>query len=425
MALNLQQQQDAVLKWLNDNHKEVTLDPFSVGRDKVAHLVNEAVLTRKLGETENQLLVKRVMDHLVGAGILTPFFDDQAITEIMVTGDRIYVEKQGRKMLAARLPSKSVAIDIAKHICDHCHDQYQTSKPLMNLTWPENGARINIVHHDVSPTGAAITIRMRNQERLLNLEDLLKGGMLSEDAAMLLVEGAQGLLNILYSGPMGSGKTALLRAIAVQAISPDERVIVLEDTEELRLPLEHMLVHIGRTDDPTEAERVAGVITIQDLFRNTLRQRPDRIIVGEIRGLEAFDLIQATISAEGGMFSTIHLRRPDALLERLLWIAQRNRFNVDVAVLERTLPKAIDIVVQVDQDATGHRHISRIVESLPNGQWQDLFVWDHADRKLRTTGKLTHDHLDWLAAHQTHRQKTIRETETVGFDVWKDMLIRP
>ncbi len=425
MAMTLQHEQDAVLQWLNEHHKEVTLDPLSVPRDKVSHLVNEAVLTRSLGAAENQRLVKRVMDHLVGAGMLTPFFDDPTITEIMVTGDRIYVEKHGHKLLAARLPSKQVAIDMATHICDHCHDQYQTSKPLMNLTWPENGARINIVHHEVSPTGAAITIRLRNQERPLHLEDLLQSRMVSEEAALLLVEGARGLLNILFSGPMGSGKTTVLRAIAVQAIGRDERVIVLEDTEELRLPLEHMLVHIGRTDDPTESERIAGIITIQDLFRNTLRQRPDRIVVGEIRGLEAFDLIQATISAEGGMFSTIHLRRPDALLERLLWIAQRNRFNVDVGVLERTLPKAIDLVVQVDQDATGHRHVSRIVESLPDGRWEDLFVWDHVNRVLRTTGHLTRDHTEWLAIHQTQRQQTIRETESVGFDVWQDILIRP
>lgn len=423
MSISLQQQQTAVLDWLKQHHKRVTIDPLSIPREQVAHAVHEAVLSRNLSVDDTELLVKRVMDHLIGAGMLTPFFEDPGVTEIMVTGDRIYVEKGGHKRLVATLPSKSVAIDIAKQICDHCHDEYKTGNPLMNLTWPENGARINIVHDAVSPTGVAITIRMRNQDRLHNLEDLLQSNMLSEEAAITLVEAARGMLNILFSGPMGSGKTVLLRAVAVQAISKQERVIVLEDTEELRLPLEHMLVHIGRTEDPTEEERAAGIITIQDLFRNSLRQRPDRIIVGEIRGLEAFDLLQATIAAEGGLFSTIHLRRPDALLERLLWIAQRNRFNVDTAVLERTLPKAIDLVVQVDQDLTGHRHITRIVESLPNGQWQDLFTWDYADHRLKVVGKLTEDHLAWLDAHKMKREHVAREAEAINFDVWKDMLI--
>lgn len=198
--------------------------------------------------------------------------------------------------------------------------------------------------------------------------------------------------------------------------------MILEDTEELRLPLDHMMVFIGQTEDPTAEEVRQGAITIYELFRNSLRQRPDRIIVGETRGREAFDLIQAAITAEGGIFSTIHLRRPDGLLERLLWIAQTYHFNIDAETLRQTLPKAIDLVVQVDRDASGHRHVSRIVESLPSGEWQDLFAWDPSARLLVPRNSLTKNHKDWIDAHRTQRAAMERQAPPIS-DIWSDLLL--
>ena len=410
------------LEWLRPHYPTALTDPQSLNTADLHRMVQEAVLAGNLNGPDSKRLTQRLLDRLQGAGVLTPYFLDPSVTEIMVVGDRIYVERQGRIQKVAHLPSAEVAIELAEHLCQHCREEYQTTHPIINLTWPENGARINIVHDAISPTGVAITIRKRNQERRLDLEDLLRANMISEEAALLLIESARGKMNIIISGTPGSGKTTLLRAIAVPAIDVQERVVVLEDTEELRLPLEHMMVFIGQPEEPTVEDRRRGIVTIYELFRNALRQRPDRIIVGEIRGLEAFDLLQAAITAEGGVFSTVHLRRPDGLLERLLWIAQYYHFNVGIEALRQTLPKAIDLVVQVDEDFSGHRHVSRIVESLPSGDWQDLFRWDATARRLVSQGTLTGDHLAWLDAHRSQRIARTQQVPSVG-EVWSDLLL--
>lgn len=410
------------LEWLRPHYPTALTDPQSLPTADLHRMVQEAVLAGNLDGPDSRRLTQRLLDRLNGPGVLTPYFLDSAVTEIMVIGDHVYVERHGRIDKVAHLPSAEIAIELAEHLCQHCHEEYQTTHPILNLTWPENGARINIVHHAVSPTGVAITIRKRNQERRLDLEDLLRARMITEEAALLLIEAARCKMNIIISGTPGSGKTTLLRAIAVPAIDTHERVIVLEDTEELQLPLDHMMVFLGLAEEPSPEERRKGLVTIDELFRNALRQRPDRIIVGEIRGLEAFDLLQAAITAEGGVFSTVHLRRPDGLLERLLWIAQYNHFNVGIEALRLTLPKAIDLVVQVDEDAARHRHVSRIVESLPSGEWQDLFRWDPQTRHLLPQDALTADHMAWLDAHRSYKHQLLRQSPPPN-DVWADLLL--
>lgn len=422
---DIQQEESKVYGWLTDHRPQVLINPSSIPVDELNRLVNQAVLASNVAGIDTHRLVKRVMDRLIGPGVLSPYFDDPAVTEIMVVGNRIYIEKHGQIRLDATLVSRQLTSDLAKKICEHCHSEYQSSNPLINLTWPENGARINIVHDSVSPTGAAITIRKRNEERALDIADLIRTGMVNDELSAMLIEASKYKLNLLFSGPPGSGKTSLLRGVANLAIHPRERVIVLEDTEELRLNLEHMMVFLGQTDDPSPEERAKGIITINELFRNALRQRPDRIIVGEIRGMEAFDLLQAALTSEGGVFSTIHLRQPNALLERLLWIAQRFGMNVSIETLQRTIPKAIDFIVQVDRDGSGHRHVSRVTESLDSGEWQDIFVWDEQKKTQVWRNELTKDHKEWFEAHKSKRIVETFEAEDAfseSTSVWGDLV---
>lgn len=421
--MNYAHEQREVFKWLRSHYSQVLVNPQSVFRDDLQRILHEAVIARNLDAVTSRRLNQRLMEELVGAGVLSPYLEDPTVTEIMLVGTRLYIERYGRIRHEATLASSQASIELAQKMAEHCGEEYQTTRPLMNLTWPENGARINLVHHCISPTGVAMTIRKRNQSIALNFEDLLKADMLTESAGLFLVEAARSRMNMLFSGPPGSGKTTLLRAVAEQAIDVMERLIVLEDTEELRLLFEHMMVFLGRTEDITAEERMNGVVTIYELFRNTLRQRFDRLIIGELRGIEVFDLIQAAITAEGGIFSTIHLRSPDAFLPRLLLIAQRaglGAFTLDV--LRETVPLAIDLIVQVDREATGFKHVTRIVESQPDGTWRDLFRWDASQNQLTSVNALTLQHAEWMAVHRSHRMMMEDRLPAIA-EQWSDLLL--
>ncbi|AEJ40815.1 component of type IV pilus [Sulfobacillus acidophilus TPY] len=391
---------EEAFNWLRTHAGDLLLDPTSADPDTLKQWIWKAVASRNLLPHDADRLTQRLFDQLTGAGVLTPLFYDPSITEIMVVDTHVYIERQGRIVPALTLASSSDAIRLAEQLCHHCHVEYQTTNPLINLTWPENGARINIVHHVLSPTGVAITIRKRNEEVSLQLVDLIQSRAVSEEAAILITEAARSHLNLLFAGTPGSGKTTLLRAFAQTAIDPTERVIVLEDTEELRLQFPHMIVLIGQTDDPTPEERRMGIVTIHELFRNTLRQRFDRLLVGEVRGIEAFDMLQAAITGEGGIFSTIHLRTPHVFLERLLLIAERYNLRLSMPLLERIIPKAIDFIIQVERDGEGHRHISEIVEHLPDGRAQTLYAWNPQTHQLESRLPLADHHRAWMQRHQ-------------------------
>lgn len=244
-----------VLIYLQNHFAALLADPLAHPRNDIVAAIHEAVTSRDLRKAEADQLVERLIQQLLGAGVLAPYLADPAVTEIMVNGPKVYIERQGKIVPGATLPSAEAAVRLAQLLAHHEGLEYQSTRPIMNFMWSEDGSRINMVHHSKSPTGVVITIRKRNQERSLDLDDLLQAGMLSPEAAKLLVSATEGRLNTVISGPPGSGKTSVLRAIAYRGIPTTERVITLEDTEELRLAVPHLVALIGQTERPSVEER--------------------------------------------------------------------------------------------------------------------------------------------------------------------------
>jgi len=404
-TVRLYQERDAVFAWLEAHARALIADPKShVESGELETAVNQAITLRELTQTQSEQLHDEVMAQLTGAGAIEAYMSDPEVTEIMVTGANVFLEKNGVIHPALPLTSKSAAVALAQHLCRHCQVEYHEAQALYNLTWQENGARMNIVHHAFSPTGVAITIRKRNTLLNLDLPDLFRSGMINSLAAELLIQAIRGQLNILLSGSTGTGKTTVLRALASAAIDPHERLLILEDTEELRLPFAHQVVLIGPAER-SEDQASRGVPTLQELFRNTLRMRGDRMIMGELRGPEAFDFLEAGLTDQGGLLSTIHIRRPDLLATRLYWIAQKNALNIPFDLVLDSVYHAIDLIVQIDRDGDGRRYVSSIVETMANGRVHPLFQWDAAQQTLVARDAMTPDRAQWMAQYQAKRMQ--------------------
>ncbi len=359
--------------WLYDHFREVMAQPRA-HEAQVDRAIAQAAAQARLNPGKARQLREELRATILGAGPLQPYLDDPTVTEIMVVGARVWVARDGLIVPVLPLPSAQDAYTVAEDLAQKAGHRFQRVKPVVNLTWPD-GSRVNLVHPMVSPCGACITIRKPDRSRALDLADLVRSGSLAEAVADFLVQAVRGRLNVLLAGSTGSGKTTLLRALAHATFTdPTERVIVLEDTEELRLRHAHVVnlvaVQAGDADKGVD-------ITVRDLFLNSLRMRPDRLVVGEVRGEEALDAIEAAQSEHGGLLFTMHLRAPEELGPRLYWIAQHFGMGMREESLRREVYGAVDVVVQLDKLRDGRRRVTRVAEPDPvTGEMPDLFRWD-------------------------------------------------
>ena len=300
--------------------------------------------------------------------LLQDLIEDEEITEIMINGTQnIFVERKGRiTMTDKRFPSRSRLEDVIQQIVAGANRMVNESVPIADARLPD-GSRVNVVLYPGALNGPVVTIRKFPAEQI-TMQDLVRLGALSEEAAAFLKKLVVSGYNIFISGGTGSGKTTLLNALS-QFIPGEERIITIEDNAELQILGAPNLVRLEARNPNMEG---AGEITIRQLIRTALRMRPDRIIVGEVRGAETIDMIQAMSTGHRGSLSTGHSDSPRDMLRRLETMVLMG-MDIPLAAIQRQIASAIDIIIHVGRLRDKSRKVLEIVEVL-----------DYADGEIQT-----------------------------------------
>lgn len=332
--------------------------------------------------------VNRLVDELRGLGPLQPLIDDDSISDIMVNGSQcVYVEQNGRLSLTdIKFLNEEQLLTIAKRIASQVGRRVDSLQPMCDARLPD-GSRVNIAIPPISIDGTTISIR---KFRKINIEfdDLIKFGTLSEQMAFMLQIASVCRLNIVISGGTGSGKTTLLNAMS-RYISPEERIITIEDAAELRLQQPHVV----RMETRIVSTENTGAIHQRELVINALRMRPDRIIIGECRGAEAFEMLQAMNTGHDGSMTSLHANSPRDAIGRLESMVLMSAPNLSLDTVRRNIASAIDIIIQVSRIHDGSRKIMAISEIMgvegQNVVLEDLFRFEvnHSDRT--SDGRIT------------------------------------
>ena len=327
--------------------------------------IDKATMGYDLDYLQRSYIFNLIQNEINGYGPITEMLDDDRITEIMVNGpSSISVEIDG-----TIVKDDSVSFINDKHILRTIQRIVQPLGRTIDAANPmvdarlRDGSRLNAIIPPLSLTGPVLTIR-KFAKNLENIDDLLLKGTLTNDMALFLQSCVEAKLNILISGGTGTGKTTLLNILS-SFIGEEERIITIEDAAELRLHQNHVISLETRTTN-YEGE---GEVTIRDLVRNSLRMRPDRIIVGEVRGKEAFDMMQAMNTGHEGSITTLHANNPVDAINRLETMILMNEMEIPVSAVRGYIENAIDIVVQIDRLQDGRRKISSIseVDGLEDG----------------------------------------------------------
>lgn len=323
-------------------------------------------------DVDRERILQQVVDEAVGLGPLEPLLADRQVTEIMVNfHEEIYVERGGRLTRHdAAFSSEQAVVAIIDRIVAPLGRRVDESSPMVDARL-RDGSRVNAVIPPIALRGACLTIR-KFPERRLTMEDLLEVGSLDVHMAAFLEASVNRRMSILVSGGTGSGKTTLLNVLS-NCIPAGERLITIEDAAELRLNHAHLIALESR---PANSEG-KGRVEIRDLVRNALRMRPDRIIVGECRGAEAFDMLSAMNTGHEGSLTTLHANSPRDALARLETMVLMAGMDLPLAAIREHVASAVDLIVQQARLITGRRLITSIVEvtGMEAGriQTQELF----------------------------------------------------
>lgn len=320
--------------------------------------IDKSISGYDLDYLQRNYIFNLIQNEITGYGPITELLSDDSITEIMVNGpDSVYVEVDGKI-----LKEEMVSFINDKHIVRTIQRIVQPLGRTIDVANPmvdarlRDGSRLNAIIPPLSLKGPVLTIR-KFAKNLESIDDLLIKGTLTNEMANFLEACVKAKLNILISGGTGSGKTTLLNILS-GFIDTEERIITIEDAAELRLKQKHVISLETRLTN-YEGE---GEVTIRDLVRNSLRMRPDRIIVGEVRGKEAFDMMQAMNTGHEGSITTLHANGPVDALNRLETMILMNEMSIPVGAVRGYIENAIDLVIQIDRLTDGRRKVTSISE---------------------------------------------------------------
>ncbi len=346
-------------------------------KGQLREIVSEALTEKevRLNASEQQAVVDLILDDMLGLGPLEPLLADESITDILVNGPyQTYIERHGKLELTdVRFRNNDHVLNIARRIVSLIGRRVDETSPLVDARL-QDGSRVNIIIPPLAIDGASISIR-KFSKKTITLDVMNRQGNISDQMATVLKIAARSGLNILISGGTGSGKTTLLNAMS-QMIDQGERIVTIEDAAELQLQQPHVVRLETR---PANLEGT-GEITMRDLVKNALRMRPDRIILGEVRGSEAVDMLQAMNTGHDGSLGTVHANRPREALTRLENMVGMAGINLPAKAVRTQIASALDMIVQVSRMRDGMRRITHITEVIGmEGDiitTQDLFIFE-------------------------------------------------
>ncbi len=360
---------------------------------------NDVLREQYLSINEQYELINQIYNSIKKLGVLQPLLDDKGITEIMINGPSdIFIERDGRLMrVEETFADKTELEDIVQRIVSRVNREVTAASPICDARL-EDGSRINIVLDPIALNGPIVTIR-KFPEKVINFQDLISWGAISAEAAEFLEACVRAKYNIFVSGGTGSGKTTFLNALS-NFIPKDERIITIEDSAELQIQNVENLVRLETRNANTEGK---GAITIRDLIKSSLRMRPERIVVGEVRGAEALDMLQAMNTGHDGSLSTGHANSPSDMLSRLETMVLTGA-NFPIEAIRQQIASALDLIVHLGRLSDKSRKTLYITEVLGYAQGEyklnEIFAFEREDElkngkiigRLQRNGKMKNNH---------------------------------
>jgi len=380
-----------LLKQLGPQLYDVNVDQAELGK-KVRDVLKDVLGTqeRPLSGTDRARVTQEITDDILGNGPIEPYLRDDDVTEVMVNGyDSIWLEKNGRlTKVDARFSDEAHLRRTIDKIVSRIGRRVDESSPMVDARLPD-GSRVNAVVPPLAIDGSALTIRKFSADPL-TAQDLIRFGSMSERTCAFLDACVRGRLNIVVSGSTGAGKTTTLNVLS-SFIPSDERIVTIEDAAELQLHQDHVVRLESR---PANIEG-KGAVHIRDLVKNSLRMRPDRIIVGEVRDASALDMLQAMNTGHDGSICTVHSNGPRDTLARVETMVLMAGMDLPIRAIREQVASAVDLIVHQARFKDGSRHITHVTEvERMEGDvitLQDIFTYDHSagfDVDGRSLGRL-------------------------------------